>query len=204
MTDDKTYNLQIIKKVITSYLDENIPNNQTGLNTLVNQCDDLVYKIASKIYTESGHKVDFIFIRDVIDSRIELLQEYIAKIKEEEARRLEAERLAEERKLQLEKGRRKEKENSRIQDEDKILKYKSNKIEEASYSNDLKYKIKELEIELEKITLNSHLKSIGGIFGTAWTRDYSDIFSSYDHYIDCTLLEIIKYTYISIQSDIDI
>lgn len=57
MTDDQGYTLQIIKKVIISYLDENIPNNEKGLNMLVNQCDDLVYKIASKIYTESGHKV---------------------------------------------------------------------------------------------------------------------------------------------------
>ena len=59
MTDDQAYNLQIIKKVIISYLDENIPNNENGLNMLIDQCDDLVYKIASKIYTESGHKVDF-------------------------------------------------------------------------------------------------------------------------------------------------
>ncbi len=283
MTDDQVYTLKIIKKVITSYLDENIPNNEIGLNMLVNQYDDLVYKIASKIYTESGYKVKFFMIRDVINSRIEPLQEHIIRIKEEkarkleakkleqEARKLEAERLAEKRRLELEQERRKEEENIKIQDEDKILKYKSNEIEEESYRNQIKYKIKELEkteglsylfseikkiiseeleIGLDKITLNSHLKDdlnldyyeslelimsieehfdieipdeiletakkdkipqnntsygnsfIGGIFGSAWTRDYSDIFSSYDHYIDCTLLEIIKYTYIAIQSDI--
>ncbi|WP_232826370.1 acyl carrier protein [Cyanothece sp. BG0011] len=88
MIDDQAYTLNIIKKVITSYLDKNIPNNETGLNMLVNQCDDLVYKIASKIYTESGHKVEFYIIRDVINCRIETLQEHIAKIKEKEATRL--------------------------------------------------------------------------------------------------------------------
>ena len=71
---------------------------------LVNQCDDLVYKIASKIYTESGHKVEFLMIRDVINSRIEPLQEHIAKIKEEKARKLEAKKLEEKaRKLEAER-----------------------------------------------------------------------------------------------------
>ena len=37
MTDDQAYTLKIIKKVIISYLDENIPKNDIGLNMLVNQ-----------------------------------------------------------------------------------------------------------------------------------------------------------------------
>ncbi|MGK7940070.1 MAG: acyl carrier protein [Crocosphaera sp.] len=178
MTDDQEYTLKIIKKVITSYLDENIPNNETGLNMLVNQCDDIVYKIASKIYTESGHKVYFFLIRDVIDSRIEPLQEYIARIKEEELIRLEAERLAEEvRRLQLEEERRKEEEIRRIQEEARILK-------EEAYNNELKRQLKEsgrdetlynifseiqkivseqLEVYLDCITLNSSIKDdLGG------------------------------------------
>ncbi len=173
MTDDQAYTLQIIKKVITSYLDEKIPNNERGLNILVDQCDDLVYKIASKIYSESGYKVEFFMIRDVINSRIKPLQEHIAKIKEEEAKRLEAERLAEEAKrLQLEEERRKKEEVRKIQEEARFL-------EEQAYNNELKQQLKEsgrdenlynifseikeivskvLEIDPECITLNSNLR----------------------------------------------
>lgn len=145
MIDDQAYTLKIIKKVILSYLDENIPNNETGLNILVDQCDDLVYKIASKIYTESGYKVDFLIIRDVIYSRIEPLQEHIARIKKEEVRKLEAKRLGEENSiLGLE-----EKRKLYEKDKDKII---------SDLFLEVKYIISEqLEVELNEITLESNL-----------------------------------------------
>ncbi|MDJ0578853.1 hypothetical protein [Crocosphaera sp.] len=83
MTDDQAYTLKIIKKVISSYLDDNIPNNEIGLNMLVDQCDDLVYKIASKIYTESGYKIELSIICNVINERIETLNRHFAKINAE-------------------------------------------------------------------------------------------------------------------------
>ncbi len=172
MTDDQAYNLKIIKKVITYYLDENIPNNETGLNMLVDQCDDLVYKIASKIYTESGHKVEFFMIRDVIDSRIEPLQEHIIRIKEEkarkleakkleqEARKLEAERLAETRWLELEEKRRKQEEIRKIKEETIILEEKRRKQAEHDYNNSLKKQLKETRRSENLYTLFSCIKSI--------------------------------------------
>ena len=57
-TDNQAYTSYIIQKVITSYIDNNIPDTEQGLNILVHQCDDLVWEIASNIYTQSGYKYD--------------------------------------------------------------------------------------------------------------------------------------------------
>ena len=94
-TDNQAYTSHIIEKAIISYLDENIPNTEQGLNILVYQCDDLVWQIASNIYTQSGHKVDFFVIRDLINARIELLKVNIANMKAEEAQRLAKQALIE-------------------------------------------------------------------------------------------------------------
>ena len=55
-TDNQAYTSHIIKKAITSYLDENIPNTEQGLNILVHQGDDLVWQLASSMNTQSGRK----------------------------------------------------------------------------------------------------------------------------------------------------
>lgn len=74
-----------------------MPPTEEGLNSLLSEHDEMVWKISQKNYTQSRHKVEFSTVRDVIDSRIEVLKEHVAKEKAEEERRLamEAEQKAE-------------------------------------------------------------------------------------------------------------
>ncbi len=77
-----------MKKAILSYLDKNVSHTEEGLNKLVSQCDELVWNIATYVYRQSGHQVDFSLIRDIINSRIEPLKQHIAYKNSEKARRL--------------------------------------------------------------------------------------------------------------------
>lgn len=77
-TDDKAYGLDILKKVISTYLDETVPVTEEGLNSLVSKRDEIVWKIATEIYRQSEHKVEFSVVRDVVNSRIEFLTMHIA------------------------------------------------------------------------------------------------------------------------------
>ncbi|MGK7879271.1 MAG: acyl carrier protein [Crocosphaera sp.] len=158
MTDDQAYNLQIIKKVITSYLDEKIPNNERGLNMLVDQCDDLVYKIASKIYTESGHKVELSIILNVINDRVETLKRHFAEIKAEEKRK----KYEEKNQYLAKKAFIKQIDKSRLSDLSKKL-TESRRSENLAYIfSQVQYIVSEqLEIELEKITIDSNIEDLG-------------------------------------------
>jgi acyl carrier protein len=82
-TNDKAYELHILKKVIDSYLDERVSATEEGLNLLLYTCDELVWAIATRIYTQSGHKVEFSTIRDVINSRTKILKTHVAAEKAE-------------------------------------------------------------------------------------------------------------------------
>lgn len=76
-TDDGAYELDILKKVISTYFDETVPVKEEGLDYLVSKRDEIVWKIATKIYSQSGHKVEFSVVRDVVNSRIEALNMHI-------------------------------------------------------------------------------------------------------------------------------
>lgn len=126
-TNDPLYTLNVLKKAIISYLDNNIPNTEDGLNILVSQCDELVWNIATYIYTKSGHQVEFSMIRDIISSRIEPLKQHITYQNPEKARKLaeeivrnnkEAKRLAEENKRRQEEAQKLAEENKRRQEEE--------------------------------------------------------------------------------------
>lgn len=109
--------------------------------------------------------VEFFMICDVINSRIEPLQEHIVRIKEEEARKLEAkkleeearkleaERLAEKRRLELEEIR-------KIKEETRILEEKRRRQAEHDYNNSLKQQLQESGRSENLYTLFSSIKSI--------------------------------------------
>lgn len=85
--DEKAYELHILKKAINTCIDENLPLTEDGLNILIHQSDELVWEVAKKIYTQSGYKVEFSLIRDIIISRIEPLKTHLMDKKVEEERR---------------------------------------------------------------------------------------------------------------------
>ena len=80
----KDYELDIIKMVINQYLDENTLFTESSLNALEAKRDQVVWNMTTRIYGQSGYRVEFSLVRDIVDSRIELVKRHIA----QEARRL--------------------------------------------------------------------------------------------------------------------
>lgn len=76
-TNDGAYELDILKKVMSTYFDE-LVSVKEGLDSLVSKRDEIVWKIATKIYSQSGYKVEFSIVRDVVNSRLEALNTHIA------------------------------------------------------------------------------------------------------------------------------
>ncbi|MBE9201500.1 MULTISPECIES: acyl carrier protein [unclassified Nodularia (in: cyanobacteria)] len=103
--NNQDYEIHILRKVITDHLDQVIPLTDEGLNHLLSHHDDMVWNITTKIYSQSGYKLEFYFTRDVLNSWIEVLKERIAaeKAKRAEQARLQAERQVEQARIQAER-----------------------------------------------------------------------------------------------------
>ncbi|MGB5960061.1 MAG: phosphopantetheine-binding protein [Coleofasciculaceae cyanobacterium] len=96
---DKSYELKVLKMVANKYLDETISATEASIEALEANCDQVVWELATRIYSQSGHKVELYILRDVFNSRIEVVKSQIATEKErvaEEARRIAEEKAAEE------------------------------------------------------------------------------------------------------------
>ncbi len=102
---DKSYELKVLKMVANKYLDETISATDRSLRSLEANPDQVVWELATRIYSESGYKVELCTLRDLVNSRIEFVKYQLAAEKErmaEEARRVaelkaaEKERMAEE------------------------------------------------------------------------------------------------------------
>ena len=89
--DDKNYELKVLKMIVGKYLEQHISISTECLNRLENDCDQIVWELAIKVYTQSGHKIAFSTVRDIIKIRIGELRHQIAI---EEQRLMEQARLA--------------------------------------------------------------------------------------------------------------
>lgn len=105
MTDN--YESKILTTVVNKYLDEIISMDRNCLNRLQKNSDEVVWNIVTKIYKESGHKISFESVLDIIKFRIKKLSNNLDHI--EKINRLEQERKA------------LEEENKRLEEEGKIL-----------------------------------------------------------------------------------
>lgn len=65
---DRDYELKVLEMVINTYLDEIVSVTENDLLTLLDG-DRVVWELATKIYNQSGHKVEFCTVRDVVNSR---------------------------------------------------------------------------------------------------------------------------------------
>ena len=81
---DKSYELQILKMMVNKHLDESTLFNKQNINESETKRDQFVWDIATKIYQQSGHKVELSVVRDIVDSRIRAIKNQLA----EEARRI--------------------------------------------------------------------------------------------------------------------
>ena len=72
--DSKNYEMQILAMMINQYLDAMVSLSEEKLNQLEANRDQIVWDLATRIYKESGHKVEFHIIRNLINSRIEVMR----------------------------------------------------------------------------------------------------------------------------------
>lgn len=70
---DINYELKVLKMMLNTYLDETVSFTEEGLEFLEANRDQVVWKLATKIYRQSGYKVEFCTARDVVNSRIEVI-----------------------------------------------------------------------------------------------------------------------------------
>lgn len=72
--------------VINKYLDETLPLTEENLKFLKVNCDEVVWKLATKIYSESGHKIELTVVRDIVNSKISAMKHQLSAEAEEKAR----------------------------------------------------------------------------------------------------------------------
>jgi len=72
--DSKNYEMQILAMMINQYLDDMVSLSEEKLNQLEANRDQIVWDLATRIYKESGHKVELHIIRNLINSRIEVMR----------------------------------------------------------------------------------------------------------------------------------
>lgn len=86
---DEEYELNVLKLAIERYLDEMVTATEPGIQSLQDNRDWVVWELGTKIYTQSGYKIKFSIIRDVVDTKIQNLKLRLPEIRlEEEARRI--------------------------------------------------------------------------------------------------------------------
>jgi acyl carrier protein len=80
---DKSYELEMLRMIINKHLDESASFTKKNLDALETKRDQLVWDLVTKIYQQSGHKVELNFVRDIVDSRIRTIK---SQLTEEERR----------------------------------------------------------------------------------------------------------------------
>lgn len=94
--ENENYKLEILEYAINQCIDRLLPkSSEDALSVILYKSNEVVWRVATEIYTKSGHQIDFLFVKDILNLRIESLRNKIA----EETRiwaELEAQRLARE------------------------------------------------------------------------------------------------------------
>ncbi|WP_299410425.1 hypothetical protein [Acaryochloris sp. IP29b_bin.148] len=75
---DEEYTLSVLKMVVNADLDNTISTSIQDLASLESNRDQIVWKIATRIYTHSGHKIELPIVRDLVDARIRDLKRQLA------------------------------------------------------------------------------------------------------------------------------
>ena len=157
---DKSYELKVMKMVANKYLDETFSATEESIKALEANCDDVVWELATRIYSQSGHKVELCTLRNVVNSRIGVVKYQLAA---EKARRIAEEKAAEEaRRIAEEKAA---EEARRIAEEkaDEITSIMEElKIEPSQAKIFVKLRqiiSEQLEIDESEVTLDSHISN---------------------------------------------
>ena len=153
--------------VANKYLDETISATEESLKALEANRDKVVWELATRIYSQSGHKVELCTLRDVVNSRIEVVKYQLAAEKErmaEEARRAAEEKAAEKERM-AEQVRRvteeKAAEEASLRDEITSIMGELG-IEESQAKIFVKVRkivTEQLEVDESEVTLDNHISN---------------------------------------------
>lgn len=77
--EDQAYTLSILKMVINTDLEKKLAESISELELFESKRDQLVWEMATKIYTRSGHKVELTMVRDLIDEHIKNRKSQLSK-----------------------------------------------------------------------------------------------------------------------------
>ena len=170
VVESEDYKLEILKYAVNQCIDLFLPkSSKDALSVILYKSNEVVWRVVTEIYTRSGHQIDFVFVRDVLNLRIEPLQNKIAEEerirKEKEAKeaiiraKLEAKKLAKIAEQERRYKKRKEEEERKLQE----LKKVNPDINIDNYKKfDAFIRIKDiiayqLEVESERINLDTIL-----------------------------------------------
>ena len=136
---DNDYELDVLRMVINKFLDESTSLTKSSLNALETRRDWVVWDVATRIYSQSGCRVELTMVRDIVNSRIRIIKNHLA----EEARRLIEQKAQQE----AEEARRAAESNPQF-----IAKRKS-----EIFVRVRKVISKQLSVDEKDVTLESHL-----------------------------------------------
>lgn len=146
---DKNYKLEIFKMMVNKYLDESTSCTERSLDELEINRDQITWDLASKIYKQSGHNVEFSLVRDIVDSRIRSIKYQLA----EEARHIAEQKAEEARRIAKQKAE----ETRRIADV--LGKFGGDECKAKVFVRIRAVISKQLSVEESEVTLDSHLSN---------------------------------------------
>jgi len=87
--ENEDYELEVLEYAVNQCIDSLLSKSSEDiLSEILNKSNEVVWRVAIDIYTKSGHKIDFSFVRNLLNLRIEPLR---IKIAEEERIKAELE-----------------------------------------------------------------------------------------------------------------
>jgi acyl carrier protein len=88
--ESEDYKLEVLEYAVNQCIDRLLPeSNKDALSIILYKSNEVVWKVATEIYTKSGYQIDFVFIRDILNLKVEPLHRKIAekeKIRKEQER----------------------------------------------------------------------------------------------------------------------
>jgi acyl carrier protein len=176
--ENQDYKLEVLKYAINESIDRLLPNiSEDALSIILYQTNEVVWRVATEIYTKSGHQIDFVFIRDILNLRVEQLR---IKIAEEEKIRQEREAI-----IQAELDAQRLAKKAKEQEELQPFKEKYPDININNYKEfDIFIRIRNIVIEQLKVeeklialdyTLLDNWNYFSGISGSSNEDNYLDL-----------------------------
>jgi acyl carrier protein len=151
---NKGYELEMLKMVINKHLDESTSFTKKNLDELETKRDQFVWDFATKIYQQSGHKVELNFVRDIVNSRIRTIKNQLTG----EERRV-AEQKAQERSAKEARHAAESEPQFLAQVADALGKFGGNEYKARIFVKVRKIISEQLSVEESEVSLDSHLSN---------------------------------------------